>query len=75
MDDRLYIFFGKDLIQILLVQKVQLVKAQLFSRDFHHAIQGFLTGIYKVVNDNNLIARIQKLNASMAADKAGAAGH
>ena len=58
MNDRIDGFFFKNLIDCLVIQHIDLVKGYMLAGDFLHAAQRFLTGIVKVVHDNDLISGV-----------------
>ena len=58
MNDRIDGFFLKNLIDCLAIQHICFVKGYMLAGDFLHAAQRFLTGIVKVVHDNDLISGV-----------------
>ena len=64
----------KDAVEHGAVAHVVFIEGDLFARDHFHTLDRLRAGIYKVVDDDDLMAAVEQLHAGVAADVAGAAG-
>ena len=65
----------KDFVHGRAVANVVFIKFYGFSGYLFHPRKGFFAGIVQIVHNNNVISRLLKGNAGVAADKSGAAGN
>ena len=65
----------EQLLHLVGVSQLGLDEGDALADNVLHAVDGFLAGIAEVVGDNDVIARLDELNAGMAADVPGAAGN
>lgn len=65
---------GKDLLHILLAGHVSLIEAEVLAGDLLHPLQRGVAGVVEVVRHYDVIARVQQLDAGVAADVTSAAG-
>ena len=66
---------AEDLLHGLAVADILLVENRGDTRDLLNLIHNVRLRIGQIVHDDDLISRLQKLDAGVAADKAGAAGN
>ena len=79
MDDGVYVVSIEHLGKGFPVEDVHLIESKALarfagfgSRDGAHAIDGHFAGIAQVVNDDDTVALVQQLHASMAPNEPGA---
>ena len=73
MDSGLDLVLLENGAQSLTVSDIGLVELYGFSDDFFNTLQGFLLGVAQVVDNNDIVACLGKLNNGMTADISGTA--
>ena len=75
MDRRVEALLGiKDLVELLLVADIDLVELHGLPRDLLHALKRLLRAVAEIVDDDDLMPRVQKLHNRVASDVSGSAG-
>ncbi len=75
MDDRIDFFRLEDMVEAGPVQDVALVEGRLLSGDFLNPADDLFARIRKIVEDDGIVAVLQKFHHRVAADETGPACH
>jgi hypothetical protein len=65
----------KNSIELRLVKQIRFIESQWLSGDLPYTVQGFCFAVAQVVNDDDLLIRIQEFHAGMASDITGTSGY
>ena len=73
VDDRVDRVLGEDAVKRGAVAGIGLVESDLLAGQLLHTREGFLATVVEVVDDDDIMSRVQQFNRRMRADEAGAA--
>ena len=74
MNDAPDLIFFKDSVKRCPVTDIIFIENEILSRNLLDAFKRFFSGIDQIVNHDDSVTPVQKLDAGMAADKTGSSG-
>ena len=75
VNDRINLFVFEDLVKTLFVADIAFIERKFLFCKLCCSSERLALAVVKVIHNHNVIAGLQKLNAGMGADKAGASGN